>query len=166
MRRTSLLAALVLAGSCAGAPTSPSISTLPTGVLPNGAYTLTMGHSMIFSCQNGICTAVSLCVGPAGAPSSASFSVIVHRDGDRAVVMPVSAADSFRMSLQVASSTVSGSISGTMSNADGVTVVGSGTAIGSASALTGTVQGAIDGELTIGGASCSNVTYNWALAPR
>ena len=166
VRRALFLAALVLAGSCGGAPpTSPSPTPPSATGLASGSYTLTLSYTPIFSCQNGFCTALSLCIRPAGAApaSSVSLPVIVQRDGDGASVAPVSDTDSLRIALQVSASAVTGSISGAATGSDGTKVSASGTVAGVGSTI---VLGTIDGELSIGGTSCSNVTLNWSLGPR
>lgn len=166
MRRVHLVAAL-LAASCGGSPTTPSTSPPANATLTSGAYTLTLSHTTIESCQNGFCKSVTLCIGPAGAPSSGSFPVTVTRDGDRVSITPVAGGDSFRMTLALNGASVTGSLAGSATSASGAVITASGTVAGVISSIQGgLLQGLFEGDLSIAGASCSGTTKNWVLAPR
>lgn len=177
MRRVFAVAALTFAGSCGGAPASPSATSPNLSMLPSGAYTLTLSDSIVYTCQNGFCTSVVLCVGSSPAPPPApltSIAVTVQRDGDRATVVTVTPGDSLRMTLQISTLSLSGSISGTATAPSGGSVTASGTVVGVVSTLPslpnvpqGTnAAGTFDGELSVGGTSCSTPTHNWGLLPR
>jgi hypothetical protein len=171
MRCARLAAALLLAGSCGGSPTSPSSpdpAPTPRAVtLEGGSYTLaiTFSTSGRPTCQNGICTSTSLCIGnPSG--TTASFNVAVERSGDTATVrVPGSA--SLVLNLAVAPASVTGTISGSAPDAQGVMLEASGTVTGAApSNAAYAVSGNVDGQMSVAGGSCSNNGHAWSLAPR
>jgi hypothetical protein len=170
MRRVLFVTALILVASCGGSPTTlaPTVQPASSG-LPAGAYTLTLSFATISSCQNGICTSVTLQCGPAHT-SSASIPVTVNREGNHATVAPVATSDSLRLTLQVEGSSVSGTISGTATGAASTTVTAAGTLAGTISPIQGlSAQGLLDGNLSLvgaGGVSCSGTTNNWALSSR
>jgi hypothetical protein len=165
MRRAHVLTALTLAASCGGSPTRPTQSVSPA--LPAGSYTLTLSSPVVETCQNGFCTSVTICIGPANVPPIGSVPVTVSRDGDRATVVPVAAGDSLRMTLTLSGAAVTGSVSGTATASSGAAMTASGTLAGVLSSIqSGLAQGMLDGDLTISGATCSGTTKNWALAPR
>jgi hypothetical protein len=177
MRRVFAVAALTFGGACGGTPASPSATPPNPSILPSGAYTLTLSDSIVYTCQNGICTSVVLCTGPSPAqpPSpQTSFAVTVQRDGDGATIAPVTPGDSLRLTLQVSGSSLSGSIFGTATAPNGATVTASGTVVGVVSSLPslpnvpqGTnAAGTFDGALSVAGTSCGTPTHNWGLLPR
>jgi hypothetical protein len=172
MRRVLLAAALVLAGSCGGSPTAPALSTTVPSVRPvvlaGGAYTLavTLSTTGMPVCQNGFCTSSSLCINnPASA--SASFNVDLERVGDAATVRVPGSASSLVLSLQVAQSSVDGTIAGSARDANGVMVEVSGSVTGSAPANAAiAVSGNINGQFSVAGGGCSNNGHAWSLTPR
>jgi len=168
MRRAIVLAVLTVAASCGGSPTTPSTTMQPVSPgLPAGSYTLTLSRPTVETCQNGICTSVTLCIGPASAPPFGSLPVTVTRDGDLATVVPVAASDSLRMTLVLSGASVTGSVSGNATATSGAAMTASGTLAGVVSSVqSGLAQGLLDGDLTIAGASCSGTSKNWALSTR
>ena len=170
VRRVFAVAVLLLAGSCGG---SPTMTTSPTtsATLPAGGYTLKFSQGPFISCQNGICTDVTMCVGPLpNPPIVASFPVTVARYGDRATVVPAGAGDSLQMLLQVNETSVTGTISGAATSTSGMSVTASGTLAGAVASVPSppgtTVTGLLFGAFSIGGTSCSNSLNNWLLSPR
>jgi hypothetical protein len=171
MRSALLAAALLLAGSCGGSPTSPgSPGPVPTPrevTLDSGPYTLAIRFSTTgrSTCQNGICAATSVC---SGHPSdtTASFDVAVERSGDTATVrVPGNA--SIVLNLAVAPASVTGTISGAATDAQGVRVETSGMVTGAApSDPVYAVSGNVEGQMSVAGGSCSNNGHGWSLARR
>jgi hypothetical protein len=177
MRRVFAVAALTFAGSCGGSPASPSATSPNPSILPGGAYTLTLSDSMVYTCQNGICTSLVVCMGSSPAPPSApltSIPVTIQRDGDRATVVPVTPGDSLRMTLQISTTSLSGAISGTATAPTGGSVTATGTVVGVVSTLPSlpnlpqgmNAAGTFEGELSVAGNSCSTPTHTWGLGPR
>jgi len=172
MRRALLAAAFLLAGSCGGSPTSPSPpgpDPTPRAVtIESGSYTLAITLSTIGrpTCQNGICTSSSLCIGnPSN--TTASFNAAVERSGDTATVRVPGSASPLILNLAVAPTSVTGTISGSARDAQGVMVEASGTVTGAApSNAAYAVAGNVDGEMSVAGGSCSNNGHAWSLAPR
>ena len=173
MRCALLAAALLLAGSCGGSPTSPSLlpGPVPTPravTLESGAYTLAITFSTTGrpTCQNGICFSSSLCIGnPSN--TTASFEVAVERSGDTATVRVPGSASPLILNLAVAPASVTGTISGSARDAQGVMVEASGTVTGAApSNAAYAVAGNVDGQMSVAGGSCSNNGHAWSLAPR
>jgi hypothetical protein len=177
MRRAWLGAALMVA-ACGGGPARPTppATTSSGALLAAGAYILRLSNANVLTCENGICTSISLCVnlGPGPLQREASILVTVQRDGDRATVVPATAGDSMRVTLNVGVNSAAGNISGTATTTSGSSVTASGTLEGSVSAapdLPGVPQGSgavglLRGDLSIGGTSCSNPTHNWVLTAR
>ena len=172
MRRAVLAAAVLVAASCGGSPVSPGppgpVPTPGAVILESGPYTLAMTLSSTGrpTCQDGICTSISLCIGtPSG--TTASFSVAVERSGDRATVGVPGEASSLVLALDVASASVTGTIAGSARDAQGVVVGASGTVSGAApSNASRVVSGYMDGQLSVAGGSCSNNGHTWSLTPR
>jgi hypothetical protein len=170
--RRALLAALLLAGSCGGSPTSPSspgaLSTPRAVTLESGLYTLAITFSTTgrATCQNGICTSTSLCIGNPSA-MTASFDVAVERSGALATVRVPGSASSLVLNLAVAPASVAGTITGSARDGQGVMVEASGTVTGAApSNAAYAVSGNVDGQMSVAGGSCSNNGHAWSLAAR
>lgn len=175
MRRALFLAALVFSGSCGGAPTAPSPQPAGTADLAVGAYALTLGDTPVFTCENGVCRSVMLCIGPSSAlPPSATILVTVQRDGARATIAPEAAGESLRITLDVRDNSLAGTMSGTATTTSGASATASGTVAASMTAWPDlprgphgtTAVGMLQGELSIGGTSCSTPNHNWSLSPR
>ena len=172
MRRVLLAVAVALAGSCGGSPTAPletmRLAPVRPVVLGSGPYVLavTLSTTGIPVCQNGVCTSNSLCVNnPASA--SASFDVDLERTGDAATVRIPGSGSSLVLSLQVAQSSVGGTIAGSARGTNGVLVDVSGAVTGTApddKAIA--VSGNINGEFSVAGGGCSNNGHSWSLTPR
>ena len=133
----------------------------------SGLYTLTINVSMSGNpiCNgSGICASVSLCVGtPDTAP--ARIEVAIDRSGDEATVRAADGSQSLAMRLNTASVPATGSISGTARDARGVAVDVKGTLTGQGSTNPAiAASGSIDGDVTIGGAGCSNNGHTWTLS--
>lgn len=172
MRRALLAAALLLTGSCGGSPASPSVSGPPATAravtLESGLYTLaiTLSTTGRATCQNGICTSTSLCIGNPSA-ATASFAVALERSGDTATVRVPGSASPLVLNLVVAQASVTGTISGSARDAQGAMVEASGTVTGAApSSAVYAVSGNVDGQMSIAGGSCSNNGHQWSLAAR
>jgi hypothetical protein len=172
MRRALLAAALLIAGSCGGSPTSPSppgsVPTARAVTLESGPYTLaiTFSRTGLPTCQNGLCTSISLCTGNPSI-TTASFNVVLERSGDTATVRVPGSASPLVLNLAVAPASVTGTISGSALDAQGVMVETSGTVTGAApSNAAYAVSGNVDGQMSVAGGSCSNNGHAWSLAPR
>jgi hypothetical protein len=171
MRRALLAAALLIAGSCGGSPTSPSqagpVPTPRAVTLDRGPYTLAIMFSTtgLPNCQNGVCSSVSVCIG-SPSTTTASFDVELERSGDTATVRVPGGASSLVLNLAVASASVTGTISGSARDAQGVMVGVSGTVTGAApSNAAYAVSGNVDGQMSVASGSCSNNGHAWSLAP-
>ena len=172
MRRVLLAAALVLAGSCGGSPTAPAQGTTVPPVRPvvlgSGPYTLavTLATTGLPVCQNGFCTSNSLCVNNPTSMST-SFNVDLERTGDTASVRVPDSGASLVLSLQIAQSSVTGTVAGSARDANGVQVDVSGAVTGSAPANAAiAVSGNIDGQFSVGDGGCSNNGHAWWVTPR
>jgi hypothetical protein len=172
MRRALLAAALLLMGSCGGSPASPSspgpLETPRPVTLGSGLYTLAITFSTTgrATCQNGICTSTSLCIGNPSA-TTVSFDVALERSGDTATVRVPGSAPPLVLNLALAPTSVAGTISGTARDAQGVMVEASGTVTGAApSSAAYAVSGNVDGQMSVAGGSCSNNGHAWSLAAR
>jgi hypothetical protein len=137
-------------------------------VLGSGAYTLavTLSTTGIPVCENGFCHSNSLCVN-APVSMSASFNVDLERTGDAATARIPGTGSSLVLSLQVAPSSVGGTIAGSALDANGVLIDVSGAVTGSAPADAAiAVSGNIDGQFSASGGGCSNNGHIWSLTPR
>jgi len=167
MRAVFALTVLVLAASCGGGTSTPTMpsTAVPSTDLTAGAYTLTLSQGSVTVCQNGICTSITACA--VNALTDVALPVTVSRDGDRVTVTPVAAGDSLRMVLQETASSLSGTVSGTASTGSGVTVTAAGSLVGVISSIRGGVaEGQLAGDLLIAGASCAGTTKGWTLSTR
>ena len=162
MCRTLLLAAALLAaGSCGGSPTAPAPSPPARPVVLNsGPYTLA-----ITLVTAGI-TPPSICTNNA-VETKASFNVDLERSGSAATVRVPGSASPLALSLVVAATSVTGTISGSALDAGGVSIGASGTVSGTApSDAAMAVSGNIDGTVSIPGGFCVNNGHRWSLTPR
>lgn len=134
--------------------------------LNSGPYTLTLSQASGPVCVNGICQSVLACVN-AGGPGSSSdaIAMTVQRDGDTARVAAASG-DSLRLALQISGTSVTGTVSGGTTGSSGLPVTASGTISGGPGGLPNGASGALNGQLTIGSASCSSTGHTWRLVPR
>ena len=169
MRAALLAAGLLLGSSCGGSadlPTSAGPVPAPRViVLDSGSYvlTVTLSTSGTATCQNGVCTSISLCAGNPSA-MTAAVNVTVERVGDMATVRAEGGA-SLLLTLNMAPTFVSGTISGSARDAQGVTVVTTGTLTGAAAADPASLlSGNMDGQVSMAGGSCSNNGHTWTLA--
>jgi len=172
MRAALLAAGLLMAGSCGGSPSSPSSAgpvPAPRAVtLDSGPYTLviTLSTTGRATCQNGNCFSTSLCIGNPS-QTTASFNVAVERSGDTATVRAPGGASPLVPNLTVAPASVTGTISGSARDTQGVMVETAGTITGAApSDLAYAVSGNVEGQISVAGGSCSNNGHAWSLAPR
>lgn len=171
--RGALVAALIGLTACGGtagpvAPTTTIPVVLPVTVNP-GAYVLTISLSTtgVPTCTGGApCFSVSLCSGTPDA-TSASFDVDVARDGSDLSVVAGTGVSPLTMRLNIASIPATGSISGSARDPRGIAVDVKGTLTGTGSKNPAVAaSGSIDGQVTLGGGSCSNNGHGWSLAPR
>jgi hypothetical protein len=172
MRAALLAAGLLMVGSCGGSPSSPSAAgPVPAPrlvTLDSGSYTLVIRLSTTGrpTCENGNCFSTSLCIGNPSAASS-SFNVAVERSGDTATVRTSSGASPLLLNLNIALASVTGTISGSARDTQGVMVETTGTITGVApSDLAYAVSGTVEGHISVAGGSCSNNGHTWSLAPR
>jgi hypothetical protein len=154
------------------APTSTVLDLLP------GTYalTITMSSSGEPVCNNGLCVSVSLCGGGTGAPPSVrALTTVVRldRSGDAITIHPEDTSASFRMDLRIAANTVSGTASGQfrdptlqLSLVIAAGQPGQPAAVATGTVLTTSVAGKIDGQVGVGGYSCSNNGHTWTMVPR
>jgi hypothetical protein len=129
---------------------------------------------MATSGRSGISACVSLTIGgepPAFAAVIVPIAVQVSHSGGTVTIVPDDPAATFRMQLQMAGASVSGTASGQFqSSATTVTVAGR-FSDPSPAAVTGIVgpavaSGALDGSVSVQGLSCTNDGHTWMLAPR
>jgi hypothetical protein len=169
-----ILPLAVLACGSNSTPTAPTPTVLD--VVPGSyALTITMSSSGEPVCNNGICASVSLCGGLSGAaPSVRALTAVVRldRSEDAITIRPADGSASFRMELRIVSTVVSGIASGEIRDPTlQVSLrIGSGQPGQSAAVATGTVMttsivGKLDGQLGVGGYSCSNNGHTWTLFP-
>jgi hypothetical protein len=170
MRGALLAVALLMAGSCGGSPAAPSparpVPTPRAVTLESGPYTLAITFSTTgeATCQNGIC--VSFCIGNPS-DTTASFNAAVERSGDTATVRVPGTASPLVLNLAVTPASVTGTISGSARDAQGLMVEVSGTVTGAApSNAAYAVSGNVDGQMSVAGGSCSNNGHSWSLASR
>jgi len=155
-----------------GHSTPPARSTGLDIVAGTYVFTVAMSERGEPTCNNGICVSVSLCAGaPGPTPASGVTTVVrVERSGDSIEIRPEDATASFRMQLRIAANTVSGTASGQFrdSNLQLSLVIGAGQApaVATGILLTASVAGKLDGQVSIGGYSCSNNGHSWTLIPR
>ena len=175
MRRVLLATALLVAVSCGGSPVSPQIpATVPIQrpvVLASGPYTLAlaMAAAGIPVCQNGICTSVSLCISTGNSTRATTpLAVDLERSGDTATVRVPGTTSPLVLTLLVASSSVTGTITGSARDASGLLIDVSGSVSGGAppSNAAIAVSGNIDGQMSVSGDGCSNNGHTWSLSPR
>jgi hypothetical protein len=173
MRRTFAPAALILAVSCGGSPMAPSTNApqQPASSLASGAYLLTV--SMATSGNSGFSSCVSITIGgemPAFAAVFVPTPVQVNHDGNTITITPDDPAATFRMQLQLAGASLSGTASGKFqSSATTVTVTGATSAAAVATGIVvgpSNVSGVINGTVSVQGLSCTNNAHTWLLAPR
>jgi hypothetical protein len=163
MCRTPLLAAaLLVAGSCGGSPTAPA-TTLPparTVVLNSGPYALAITLATAGITPPSICADNPV-------ETTASFNVDLERSGSAASVRVLGSASPLALTLVVAATSVTGTISGSARDAGGVSIGASGTVSGIApSDAAIAVSGNIDGTVSIPGGFCFNNGHRWSLTPR
>jgi hypothetical protein len=139
-----------------------------------GTYALTVSMSSSGDpiCNNGICFSAGLCINVGEPPSMRAVTTAVHleRSGDTISIRPEDPSASFRMELHVEANALSGTASGQFRDGNVQLSVVSGQGQ-SAAAVTGTVQaasvaGKIDGQVGLGGYSCSSNGHTWNLVPR
>lgn len=158
----------------AGSPSTPPATSTALDVV-TGTYLLTVAMSQRGepTCDNsGICISISLCGGMTGPPPASVLTTLVRvdRSGDTIAIRPEDASASFRMDLRIAANTVSGPASGQFrdSNVQLSLIIGAGQApaMATGSVLATSVAGKIDGQVGVGGYSCSNNGHTWTLVPR
>ena len=174
--RARKFAALIVALTCLSCgghstPTAPASTVLD---LVTGPYALTVTMSSIGDpiCTNGVCLSAGLCsrVGDPPTLRPVTAAVRLDRSGDAISIRPEDASSSFRMELRLETNALSGTASGQLR--DGNVQLSIVSAQGQAGAgVTGTVlaasvAGKIDGQVGIGGYSCSNNGHTWGLTRR
>ena len=174
MRRALVALTLLCTAACGGSPMAPSSGAPPaTGSLESGSYLLTV--SMATSGASGFSTCVSLTIIGDGIvpPLVGIFApapVHVERNGSSVTITPDDPAATFRMQLQLAGGTLSGTASGQYrSGTMPIAVSGRSSDTGAVVAgIVGTasVTGALDGTVSDGTMSCSNNGHGWLLTPR
>jgi hypothetical protein len=129
-----------------------------------------MSQHGLLTCSNGFCTTISLCGGVDGASSVRTLTTDVRLDtsGDAMAIRHEDTSSSFRMDLRREPNRLSGTAVGEFRYGALQVRIGSGE---SAATVTGTrqqavVSGHIDGQVSIGGYSCSNNGHTWTLVPR
>ena len=166
-----MVAALVFAGACGGAsPTAPAGVTTQTRAvsLPAGPYTLALGLSRegIPVCQNGVCTAISLCSGNP-VPTTTQIDVTIERSGDDATARAAGSGAALLLALRLTPTTVTGSISGAAIDASGSQMTATGLVTGAAPADAAiAVSGNIDGQVSVASGGCTNNGHTWSLRAR
>lgn len=142
----------------------------PTSSLPSGAYRLTVGMS---TAGSGISACVSATAGGEAPVFTNVFvptSVQVNHSGNTIIITPDDPAATFRMQLQLAGSTLSGTASGQFQSS-ATTVTVTGTLPNASAAATGivvgpsSVSGGLNGTVSVQGLSCTNNGHSWMLAP-
>lgn len=176
MRARVLLAPLVIltVTSCGGtgAPTQPSSTPVDAPSLPGGSYTLTITLSPTgdpVCTPQGVCSTITVCTGTPSDALSASVPVRIERAGAIAAVLPIESTSSFGMSLQIDGASVAGSARGAfVESGRSISLTGQTGPIASATGVLASTRaaGKFDGQLTVGGYSCSNNGHTWSLAPR
>jgi hypothetical protein len=174
MRRVFAVAAL-LAASCGGSM-SPTAST-PIPVLPSGAYVLSVSIG-------GTSFGLSFCVSSgAGAVDTGALvtNVELQHTGNTVTIQPDDSTATFRMDLQMAAATVSGTASGQFistgrvvavagQSGSAAAAVGTASSVGAAGNLTGNIGASGPGLAGPGGivntASVACNGGNWSLTPR
>ena len=97
--------------------------------------------------------------------------VQVTHSGNTIIITPDDPAATFRMQLQLAGSTLSGTASGQLQSG-GATVTVTGTSPNASAAASGvvvgpsSVSGGLNGTVSVQGLSCTNNAHTWTLAPR
>jgi hypothetical protein len=162
---------MLMAGACGGSPVAPNPpAPVPApGAVPlnSGPYTLAITFSSTgrLICQDSVCTSFTVCSGTPSA-TSASFDVVVERSGAKATVRLPDAASSLALDLDLTPALITGAISGSARDAQGVVIAASGLVTGAASLATPQLSGFIQGQLSVPGGSCSNDGHTWSLVPR
>jgi hypothetical protein len=168
-----LLALLMPACGGSSTPTAPAPAVVtPLFNILTGAYTLTltMSQSGDGVCTGGICTGLTLCVGPVGGPSLATLTTLVRldRSGDVVTVSTEDPAATFRIDLHMSGTALDGTVAGQFRDGAVQASVsardGRSAATTTAAVMSGSVTGKIDGRVSIGGYSCSSNAHAWTLA--
>ena len=109
---------------------------------------------------------MSLCVGTQ-VPTTARFDVNLERAGDVATVLVTGSGNPLILTLQVAATSVAGSISGSARDAAGVRVDVSGNVTGVAPSDTSiAASGNIDGQMNVPAGGFTTNGHGSSLAPR
>jgi len=173
MRRfTALVVPLVfLACGSHATPAAPSPAVLD---LVPGSYamTLTMSQSGDPVCTGGGCTAFSICIGDGGAFPARTLSTVVRLDraGDSVSIRAEDPSATIRLDLQLTGSALGGTALGQFRDGAQQVVVapsaGQQAAVATGIVMTASVAGRIQGQMSVGGYSCSNNGHSWTLTPR
>ena len=168
----ALIVLLTLLG-CGGGHSTPAAPTPITAVadLVPGTYalTLTMSQQGDPVCNGGFCTSVGLCIGMSPPVRTLATVVSLDRSGDAVTIRPQDPSATFRLDLRIAGTALAGTASGQFRDgALQISVAGPGQSPGVATGtmLAGSVAGRIDGQVSIGGYSCSNNGHMWTLTQR
>jgi hypothetical protein len=174
MRRVFAVAALILAPSCGGGLTPPTIST-PVPALPSGPYVLNVSIG-------GGGGQFSTCVSSGALDTGAlAANVELQHTGSAVAIQPDDSTATFRMDLQMSGATLSGTATGQFlstgrvvavagQGAAAAAVVGTATNSGAGGNLTGNVSASAGGTVGAGGivstvgVSCNG--GNWSVSPR
>ena len=174
MRKITVIVVPLIFLAC-GSHTTPAAPSPAALDLVPGAYalTLTLSQTGDPSCTGSICTSISVCVGDSGASAVRTLATIVRldRSGDAVTIRPDDSSASFRLDLQVSGTVVGGTAAGQFRDGALQISVEPGGGAQSSAVATGTVLatsvvGKINGDVAIGGFSCSNNGHTWTLSPR
>jgi hypothetical protein len=169
----ALIVLLTLLG-CGGhaTPASPTPITTIVDLVPGTyALTLTLSKQGEPVCNGGFCTSVGLCIAFGEPPPTSTLATVVslERSGDAVTIRPQDPSATFRLDLSIAGTALAGTASGQFRDgALQISVAGAGQSAGVATGtmLAGSVAGRIDGQVSIGGYSCSNNGHTWTLTQR
>ena len=175
IRHVAALIVLLTLLGCGGGHSTPASPTPTTAVvdLVPGTYalTLTMSQQGDPVCNGGFCTSVGLCIAFGALPPVRTLATVVSldRSGDAVTIRPQDPSATFRLDLSIDGTALTGTASGQFRDgALQISVAGAGQSAGVASGtlLAGSVAGRIDGQVSIGGYSCSNNGHMWTLTQR
>ena len=151
------------------APSTGAPSTGAPASLASGAYVLTL--SMSTSGTSGFSSCVSLTIGdapPAFAAVVVPTPVHLERMGNSVTISPDDPSATFRMQLQIAGATLSGTASGQYG---AMPIAVTGRPSDMPAAVTGTIgsvfaSGALEGTVSVDALSCTNNGHSWTLRAR
>jgi len=150
---------------------APSTGAPSSASLASGAYHLTV--SMSTSGTSGFSSCVSLTIGdapPAFAAVVVPTPVHLDRVGNSVTISPDDPSATFRMQLQIAGATLSGTASGQY-RISAMPIAVTGRSSDTPAAVTGTIgsvfaSGALEGTVSVDALSCTNNGHSWTLRAR